>query len=369
MEDGHRYVCISSLRDFEEVNARQALLDTLFECFKDEASQDVSLDKLDVLTRHITQLAQLFEQDAWIAVGNRIKAINLDFSKRQVANWQEAWPSLSDILCLKLLLNAFPVGPEFHPISHSVALLLCRYLCEGFCHTRHAKVMGLYVASLLADALSNRYCPEVLLFYTEQLRTVLTEEHPKAMESEERGVVPFTLREIMEGPRTSDFEQRIILTCVLGISRLSVNYQKAVCFPEIFASVTSLIEKLSGLLNLSKELKDLCQKVSLSLKTSIVDSAANRKPLSRKQSSIIGIQQRNPIFEERTHFDEIRKYKESEMMDRRTLKKKLNKERRGAIKELRKDGVFLAQVIHRRASLCSVVTFGFADSRGRQEEG
>ena len=42
------------------------------------------------------------------------------------------------------------------------------------------------------------------------------------------------------------------------------------------------------------------------------------------------------------------------MKDRRTLKKKLNKERRGAIKELRKDGVFLTQVLRHRAPLCSV---------------
>ena len=353
----------------EQLCACQALAETLFDCFKDEASEDVSLDRLDVLTRHITQLTELLEQDAWIVAKNRIEAMNLDFSKRQAADCQGAWPPLSDILCLKLLLNAFPIGPEFHPVSHSVALLLCRYLCEGCCQSRHARVMGLYAASLLEEALGNRYCPEALLFYTEQLRSVLTEDTPVAMASEAKRLVPFTLRELMEGPETSGFEQRIILACVLGVSRISDNYRKAICFPEIFAPVTSLIEKLSGLLHLSGELRDLCQKVSLSLKTSIVDSAANREPLSRKGSGTVGIEQRNPVFEERTCFDEIRKWKESELMDRRTLKKKLNKERRGAIKELRKDGVFLAQVMRLRASLCSVVTFGFADSGERQEGG
>ena len=94
--------------------------------------------------------------------------------------------------------------------------------------------------------------------------------------------MPFTLRELLEGPETSDFEQRIILACVLGVSRFSDNYRKAICFPEIFAPVTSLIEKLSGLLHLSGELMYPCQNLPLSSKTTIVDSAAKREPLGSK---------------------------------------------------------------------------------------
>lgn len=298
---------------------------------------------MNKLTKQISQLIRKAPEQAQSVIRKMISDLDHEFSKRKQ---NENGPSRGGVFLLHLFLRIFPYSEAFDPISQSSVLLLCRYLKEGEHKEFHQILLSLFIADIVNSALGKRFCPETLEIYKRHLDTI--RKNPswiREEDSDSSECMEFTFLELINGPNESGFWTRVCLRCLLAMENLSEKYQKASCFPEIFESVTAAVEEISKLDGLSEKLREQSQRLFVALKTGIVDRATSRRPLRRTDLRASSIRERAPLFEDTTELTDLRKWKQEEMMDRKTLKKKINQERRAAIKELRKDAGFLAEVI------------------------
>ncbi|KAF5835653.1 nucleolar protein 14 [Dunaliella salina] len=81
------------------------------------------------------------------------------------------WPTARTLLQLKLLTTLFPVSDRRHPVITPAALLVCKYLSQCVAETVEEVACGLLLVGLALHIISpaQRYSPEPLVFLTDAL--------------------------------------------------------------------------------------------------------------------------------------------------------------------------------------------------------
>ncbi|DBA90017.1 TPA: hypothetical protein ACH3X2_004286 [Trebouxia sp. C0005] len=325
----------------------------------------VSMQALDVLTVHILELtAEVPYYAATVArarLGRAHKRLSAALTSLDSSEGG-GWPGARDVLVLKLWATVFPVSDRRHPVTTPLALLTSSYLalCPVTCH-RDAAV-GLLLSSLALHmaAPGGRLVPEPLTFASALLSTAMPQPATAVAHTQQwllpsegwaslsGAAPPLNLAEVLQSSSDDvrfqpDSFRGSLLQAALGVvSRASEVFAKLLSFPELFAPAAQALNGLGTAEDLPQDLQEAVLQLHSSLGEKSSEHILQRRPLVRKAAvRVADVKQYNPQFEEEyvagKDYDPDR-----ERAEQKRLKRQLNKERRGAMRELRKDAVFLS---------------------------
>ncbi|KAG9317709.1 Nop14-like protein [Chiua virens] len=283
------------------------------------------------------------------------------------------WPGLSELTFLRMIGTIWPTSDMRHPVVSPARLLMGAYL--GLCRVRSfGDVMsGLFLSSLFLqyESLSKRFVPEAINFVTNatlhlaphrfasaeslpgtfmcpDLRSVLCES--LAIDKTKAKGLEFGKLKLLQMTSANPSEQSKIdaLGLALGLlERFADMYKSLDGFVELYDPINSLLSGLEcGQLSnvVQSRVASLQDKITRLLKF----ARQSRKPLLLQAHKPIPIPTYIPKFETNSSSYLRRQDPDRERNEASKLRYQLKQERKGAIRELRKDAKFLAAVEHKK---------------------
>lgn len=302
----------------------------------------------------------------------------------------KAWPVPRTLALLKLFSTVFPVSDKRHAVLTPASLLITSALANCPLARGRDVGTGLYLAGMAVHLHSQakRYCPEPLVLCTLLLESItgsgggsgeeedeqpswlaiITNEDNKknsknnkkkngsdgtASLSEEE-VAPLSLSNILqrlcgdedESYWTSTaFKVSASAAAIKIMVRCAELWSDVDAVPEIFSPSVSILKKISSsLVKTAPAIKHLAKEAASKLETITTAAMSKRRPLINPSvSKAPEAKTFNPRFED--DFATGKDYDpDRERSERRKLQKMVRREERGAIRELRRDGSFMADV-------------------------
>ncbi|KAK5634431.1 hypothetical protein RRF57_010144 [Xylaria bambusicola] len=311
---------------------------------------------LENIIRHLHSLAKSFPVD--ISEGFRSQ-IN-DFAIRCLS------PTLGDMVILMAVGTIFPPSDAFHPVITPAMLLIARYLGQKIPKTTKDFVQGVFMGSLVLhyQKLSQRYCPEFVNF---SLNTLVSLVPSQAIKKK----VNFPQHELASGMSiagASKIEVRKlkVIDCVteptsekidlsIRVVTLDTTVQLLDTATQLYASKPAFIETFEPVLfalrhmtessckpHLPAILIDHVTRLQTKLQNMLAISQLARRPLELHHHRPLAIKSAIPKFEDQ--FDPDRHYDaDKDRAELAKLKAEHKKERKGTMRELRKDANFMAR--------------------------
>lgn len=312
---------------------------------------------LEQLIRHIHSLAKLFPAE----VGNAFrKHIILIREQRQLS------PTASDLVLFTAIGEIFSTSDQFHQVVTPTMLDMACYLGQSTPKTLGDIAKGAYICTqfLSYQKLSKRVVPEVLNYVATALGTLAPTRLQASL-----GQVP--VRESEAGFRISSSDatkRQISFSDVdfdaspsskegedLKHALMDVFLQLAAHMAELWIGKSAYIELMSPLSmivthllskkcsqNLTSATKALAKSTNTRINILLAQARPERKPLAMHNHRPLPIKTSIPKFEEGyrpdKHYDPDR-----ERAEMAKLKKEHKRERKGALRELRKDAHFIAR--------------------------
>lgn len=312
---------------------------------------------IESLLRHLHSMAKT-HPDA-IAFGYRSRL-------RKIAEERPLALSNGDLIILTGISSTFPTSDHFHSVVTPAMLTIARYLGQSTIQSLHDLTVGVYCATLALQyqRLSKRYVPEVITYITNALAVLAPTPLPDSVIGSAEWLIHLqmpsqhlraTSRVQSEGLVFTSLYQdehelkaqvySLMQAFVKLLDEASQLWKLKSGFNEIFTTPILLLQHL-----ISKPCKDYipssdCKTISAvqtSISTLQQSSVASRKPLLLHNHRPLAIKMSIPKFEEGynpdRHYDPDR-----ERSDLNKLKAEHKRERKGAIRELRKDSNFIAR--------------------------
>ncbi|KAI0817452.1 nucleolar protein 14 [Xylaria sp. FL0064] len=308
------------------------------------------------IIRHLHSLAKTFPID----IAEEFRSQLNDFASRCLS------PTLGDLVILMAIGTIFPPSDAFHPVITPAMLLIARYLGQKIPKTSIDFAQGAFMGSLALHylKLSQRFCPEFMNF---SLNTIVslapakpTEKLGNFPQHEPASGVRITSASKVEVKKlkatdcvTSPSSEDADLT--IRIATLDTTLQLLDVASQLYASKTSFIETFEPVLlalrylnksscksHLPMALVDRIIKLQTKLQTMLTMSKLARRPLELHHHRPLAIKTAIPKFEDQ--FDPDRHYDaDKDRAELAKLKAEHKKERKGAMRELRKDANFMAR--------------------------
>lgn len=381
----------------------QILYGCIMQHFISLANQtQISVSALDALVPHLVALTPYVPYYSGALSRARLEKEHeaMKCKLKDPVRRSDAWPPTRVILLAKLLMDIYPVSDKRHPVLAplntflSGALMLCPIVKPV-----HA-VKGILISHLLlnAHARSARLVPEVLTFVTSLLRAFCsftsmgfdvedgeyrwmsalprtpfiessgrqgkrggrkrgkkTDEAADTADTADPADLarPLSLETCLSGQKESYFQSPTfsdsLFNATIELLRSASESVDADAFEELFDPSVCLLEELDAhtssdgsffsprsaeaVSSILGDIRDKAARIS-SMRVPVTISAMNSAPQ---------VKQYNPKFEE--SFVKGKDYDpDRQRAEERRLKKTLRKEERGAIRELRKDASFMANV-------------------------
>ncbi|RHZ78671.1 hypothetical protein Glove_158g41 [Diversispora epigaea] len=324
---------------------------------------------------HIFDLAHQLPEIAKDYFIEKIISMQISLTKGLgVKKSKSLFPSASELILLRISLQVFPSSDFHHPVVTPTILLMGQYLAQCPLSFGRDLVAGIFLCNLMheAQSLSQRICPEVLNFLcsalvylapkgtftssksipgtfplTEELITSFHIKDPSKINE----VFPLDFSQLLgvtsSEKNYSDIfnkdEFRVsVLNAVLHlVSKYAKLYSSTSAFIELFSPISRIIS-LYPIDKFSEIVKAKFSDVLGKLENLQKFSKDNRKPLELQHHRPIPIPTYIPKFEEKfsvdRHYDPDR-----ERAKLSKLRAQYKKERKGAIRELRKDNHFIAR--------------------------
>ena len=272
-----------------------------------------------------------------------------------------------DLVVLTGVSAIFPTSDHFHPVVTPSMLSMGRYLGQGALETLGDLMIGAYVGSLCFQYqnLSKRYVPEFITYVLNAL-FILSPSEPK------NGVGFFLPRKPstslrLQGNELSSEVQKLafwdvlispdaeeqkkerlklsLLSTFTSLLDASANlWAEKSAFFEIFSQATQVLKYLGKACakKVPTSLSDQVQQTLDKIQKLLSQAKRSRRPLLLHNHKPLAIKMAIPKFEE--SFNPDRHYDpDRERAELNKLKAEHKKERKGAIRELRKDANFIAR--------------------------
>ncbi|OGM40988.1 putative rRNA maturation protein (Nop14) [Aspergillus bombycis] len=270
----------------------------------------------------------------------------------------------SDLVILTGIATTFPTSDHFHAVATPAHLCLSRYLGQGAVNTLADFATGAYAASLVLQyqSVSKRYMPELINYILNALCNLAPEE-PKSSfglfpsrspEESLRLKISKSLKSRKlqfwdvtgpESPKTQEeLKLSLISTFISLLSTASDMWSDISAFLEIFDPA----QKVFSFLNRSckgkipSTVQDTLQLTVDKLDGHTSKARLTRRPLLLHDHRPLAIKTAIPKFEDTfnpdKHYDPNR-----ERAEANRLKAEYKRERKGAMRELRKDANFIAR--------------------------
>lgn len=325
---------------------------------------------LENILRHIHSLAKSHPDSVSMAFRARL---------REMATERPLNLRPSDLVILTSITTIFPTSDHFHAIVTPAHLCLARYLGQGAINSLSDFATGAYAASLFLQyqAISKRYMPEFINYVLNALCNFSPQEPKKSLgffpirqpqESVRLSTTPkraSTSRKLrfwdVTGPEAGKEEElkiSLLNTFVTLLDTASDLWAGQSAYWEIFHPAQAVLHHLrKTLLPTSKSstkslassssssttpLQDTIQSTLDKLSTRLTSAHLTRRPLLLHNHRPLAIKTAIPKFEETfnpdKHYDPNRERAESNR-----LRAEYKRERKGAMRELRKDANFVAR--------------------------
>ncbi|KAL2854315.1 nucleolar protein 14 [Aspergillus pseudoustus] len=355
-----------------------------------------------ILVRHVAYIADQPEHPPFAIVENVLRhihslaktypeSVSLEFRAqlREIATERPLNLRPGDLVILTGVAAIFPTSDHFHAISTPAHLCLARYLGQGPVNSLSDLCTGTYVASLALQyqTVSKRYMPECLNYILNALYLLSPEappsqphlgsfplRNPAETNSQSQSqslrlkfVKTLTLRKLQfwdmtnsttSQSETEDLKLALLTTLISLLDTASNLWSSMSAAPEILEQAISVLQHISSSSSSSssstpsKKTKKLAQlppsslttlqSTLTNLTTHLSTSQKARRPLLLHDHRPLAIKAAIPKFEDTfnpdKHYDPNR-----ERAELNRLKAEYKRERKGAMRELRKDANFVAR--------------------------
>ena len=312
---------------------------------------------LEALIRHIHSLAKTFPEEIGRAFRTRLRSFDED---------RPTTPTPGDLIILTGIASIFPTSDHFHQVVTPAMLCMTRYLGQKVPQTLEDLAIGSYISTLCLryQRLSKRYVPEVVSYVLNAV-WALCPVKPKHLpglfphhsppdslrirstsEAIEKGRL-LSFWDVVRAPEPTEANnQRIkialIETHIAMIETMADLWADKSAFCEIFATIYSALRFLQTSSKLNDKTKEEIRTVANKVHGQLLRSLSARQTLRLHKHRPLAIKTSVPKFEESynpdKHYDPDR-----DRAEMSKLKAEHKRERKGALRELRKDANFIAR--------------------------
>lgn len=315
---------------------------------------------VDRLVSHLHELAQVNPTEACQVMQNMIAE-----QQKQLegpARSQSKCPTIGTLILLRIVPVLYPASDFQHPIITPALLYMAQALTLNIYVTPKAVLTGLFVCSLFLKyvSVSKRFVPEVLnflhgtLFYAADKKGEIFEVFPpfkpvgeninlllKAEHDSDGDVTKISVADcacVSSDPFSERQKTKVMYFCLNLLNSFCILYEKQPVFQEAFAPCLKISLKVPW-----HHYPDVVNQ----LKNKFIErieqkSEATRLFLSLAPSKPEPLKLYEPLIEE--NFDGRKKRKGTkEQNEHQRLLHKLKREKKGAMREVRKDAQFLAR--------------------------
>lgn len=307
------------------------------------------------LIRHIHSLAKTYS----IEVAGAFRSHLEDFAKTRPLD-----PNLGDLIIYTAIGTVFPPSDHFHQVVTPAQLEIARFLGQKMPKQLSDLAKGVYLSILILQyqQVSKRYMPELINF---NLNTLLALA-PQSMKN-----VPFPVHELPGGLRVNNcqsvevrrlncydcvesersakdqntFKIAIIDSTIKVLEAAATLWAGKASFLETFEPFKQLLEHLASKpcrSHFPKALQVRMRKVQTRMEQMLKLAQIQRKPLELHHHRPLAIKSNMPKFEDT--FDPNKHYDpDRERAEAAKLRAEFKNERKGAMRELRKDANFMAR--------------------------
>lgn len=320
----------------------------------DHTKDDVPFQVLESITRHIHSLSKSFPLEIGLQFREHINEINS----------RPLELHLGDLTLLAAVGTIYPTSDAYHQVASPALLLMTRYLSQKIPRALSDYAVGIYLSTLALQyqKLSRRYVPEVMNFCLNTLALAVSGALPGNFPFHEP---PDGLRVMAAAKRDrkmkitdcvprehSETEAEVIKAALIGtaIQLLEASadlWTGGASFIETFEPALRILENISSSKSahrakFSAALFGRVERVALKLSRMRQAAILARRPLLEHYHRPLAIKTAIPKFEDA--FDPNKHYDpDRERAELAKLRAEHKKERKGALRELRKDARFMAR--------------------------
>ncbi|KAL2757476.1 hypothetical protein ACRALDRAFT_1074512 [Sodiomyces alcalophilus JCM 7366] len=320
----------------------------------DHSGGSVPFQVLESITRHVHSLSKSFPLEIGLQFREHIKEINLRPFELH----------LGDLTLLAAIGSIYPTSDAYHQVASPALLLMTRYLSQKIPRTLSDYAVGTYLSTLALQyqKLSRRFVPEVMNF---SLNTLAL-----AVSGPLGGNFPF--HEPADGLRVTaaakEDRKMKITDCVpqehtkaeaevIKAALIGAAIQLLEASADLWTGGPSFIETFEPALRILKNIASAksshrakfsaalfgrLERVALKLARMRQTAVLSRRPLLEHNHRPLAIKTAIPKFEDA--FDPHKHYDpDRERAELAKLRAEHKKERKGALRELRKDARFMAR--------------------------
>ena len=312
---------------------------------------------LEALIRHVHSLGKTFPEEVGRAFRTHLRSFDED---RPTA------PTPGDLVILTAIASTFPTSDHFHQVVTPAMLCMTRYLGQKIPQSLNDLATGSYISTLCLQyqRLSKRYIPEVVNYVLNAMWALcpVKPKHPpglschhstpdslririKADPIEERRQLSFW--DVMCASQSSEDQKQkikiaLVETQIAIVDTMSDLWAEKSAFCEVFAIIYSALRFLHKSGKLNDKIREQIQTVASKVHKQLVRSLSGRQYLRLHNHRPLAIKTSIPKFEESynpdKHYDPDR-----DRAEMSKLKAEHKRERKGALRELRKDANFIAR--------------------------
>ncbi|KAJ5246993.1 hypothetical protein N7468_001976 [Penicillium chermesinum] len=332
----------------------------------------------EILVEHVSYMANNSEQPSFAIMENILRHIH-SMAKthpinvatafrarlREISNDRPLDLLPGDLAILTGVSTIFPASDHFHAVVTPAHLCLARFLGQCSSDTLSDFATGAYASTLCLQyqTVSKRYMPEFINYSLNALCNLVPSEPTQKLgffpfrKSQEsvrlapsKKVAPRKLqfRDVSLLPSDSQAAENLKASLVLSFVSLLDHacqlWSDKSAFPEIFSPVEAVLKYVqqSCKAKIYAALQDPLQSTLDKVSSQLAQARKSRRPLLLHYHRPLAIKSAIPKFEENfnpdKHYDPDR-----ERAEANRLKKEYKRERKGAMRELRKDASFVAR--------------------------
>jgi nucleolar protein 14 len=310
-----------------------------------------------VLNKFVFQVRKLAETHSEILADHfreKIKTTEIQLSSKLEGSAQN-YPKTSTLMTFTLIGLIFSASDHFHPVVTPAQILICQTLSQMPLRSLDDLYSGLYLCNVILayQKLANRFVPEVVSFLGKALFSMLgniqsnLDVQKTFLEESTSNIfivdlnklkglrqVPLLLRE--NSKVSSSSKPQLLLEAVNTVDRFMSIWKDKTAFVEVFGSLECM---LSAIQHYHPSIRQVHEKMLRIMKLAI----QSRKPVMMQSHKPIPLKSLAPQFEENYNIDKKSYDPDTQRQEISKLKAQVKKERKGALRDIRKDNAFTAR--------------------------
>ncbi|CAF9928477.1 MAG: nucleolar complex protein 14 [Alectoria fallacina] len=312
---------------------------------------------LEALVRHVHSLAKTFPGEIGGAFRTHLRSF---YEDRPNA------PTPGDLIILTAIASTFPTSDHFHQVVTPAMLCMTRYIGQKVPQTLNDLATGSYISTLCLQyqRLSKRYVPEVVNYVLNAVWALCPVEPAHLLGLFPHHSSPDSLRihstsdaieetrqlsfwDVVSTPQPTDadnqqFKIALIETHIAMIETMAELWAEKSAFCEVFAEIYSTLRFLQNFGKLNDKTREEIRTVAHKVHEKLLHSQSARQFLRLHRHRPLAIKTSIPKFEESynpdKHYDP-----DHDRAEVSKLKAEHKRERKGAMRELRKDANFITR--------------------------